>query len=166
MKWTVLMSKRKLYHLTFLPGLEGLSYRYDRAYYKWENGYADVMAIEKEVKEKQKELVKVIYSDPFWPEMFTEWAIRKLDITPDYAKNIFKLDYSKLSNKQLLKHLKVLHEKMNETIKTVIFLNIDTLIQSELEDYLIQHVTDKKELLEVIECITAPTRISSNIEQQ
>ncbi|OGM08386.1 hypothetical protein A2Z67_01530 [Candidatus Woesebacteria bacterium RBG_13_36_22] len=166
MKWVTLMAKRKLYHLTFLPGLDELGYRYKRAFYKWESGFTDVMATENEVRNKQKELAQIIKMDPFWSEMFTLWAVSKLDMAPNYAKSLYKISFIKLKNKELLSYLKNLHQKMYETAKTIIFLHIDTLMQNSLEDYLIDHIKDKKELLKVIECITAPTKVSANTEQQ
>jgi phosphohistidine swiveling domain-containing protein len=166
MKWVVLMEKRKLPHLVFLPGLEELRFRYKNAYYKWQDGFVDVMAAEEEVKVKQKELAQIIDKDPFWPEMFTIWAKKKLDVAPEYAKSISKIDYSKLDNRQLLSHLKALHVGMAEAAKTIIYLAIDTLLQNDLEEYLIGRIKDKKNLAEVIESLTSPVEVSANVEEQ
>lgn len=166
MKWVVLMEKRKLPHLVFLPGLEELRFRYKDAYYKWQNGFVDVMAAEEEIKEKQKELTQIIDKDPFWAEEFTLWAKKMLDVAPDYAKSIEKINFSKLTNQELLVLFKKLHEGMAEAAKTIIFLEIDTLLQEKLEKYLNTRIKNKKELREIIEIITSPTEASANVEEQ
>jgi phosphoenolpyruvate synthase/pyruvate phosphate dikinase len=166
MKWVMLMEKRKLPHLAFLPGLEDLRLRYKHAYYQWQKGLVDVMAEESEVRREQKKLAKQIASDPLWSKKFSRWAKKKLDVAPKFAQRISRYRFERLNNLQLLGYLQKLHEGMREAIKTVIFLAIDTLLQNDLETYLIKHVKDKKELLKVIESITSPVEISANVEQQ
>lgn len=166
MRWTVLMAKRKLYHLSFYPAIPGIADRYKYSFTKWENDLADVCAAISEIEKDKKDLCRVVKLDPFWPEEFTLWAIEYLDHAPRIAKRFYKLDLRNKSNKQLSNLLKELHDGLVDMGRTVIYLELDTRIQDDLEKFLFDILKDRKELVQVIEKITAPTRRSANAEQQ
>jgi len=166
MKWITLMSKRRNYPLSMVNNNKLISLRYEYALTKWENGLADTYAVKEDIDENKKKLAKAIENDPFWVEEFMQWAVEQHDKGPNEARGILKENIGAKSNEELACMAHRLFETQAELGKAIIYLEIDTQIQEDIESFLFEKTKDKTEVIKLIERLTAPTRMSAEIKKK
>ncbi len=159
------MSKRRFPPLTFIPAYWTLRDRYEYGMTKWEDGLADTYAVRSEIDRAKRALLKVIKLDPFWVEEFILWAIEQHDKSLDAARKIFGENLRKKSSQELATLLSELFRGQVYG-RAIIYLEIDTQIQNDLERFLIKKNKDKKDLTRTVQILTSSLRMSAEMKKR